>query len=51
LKCAQQNCMDTALVLYCPLILEPIENNGKYGNYLMVGIKTCIIICSYLTDF
>ena len=28
LKCAQQNCTDTAL----SFILEPIQNMGKYGN-------------------
>ena len=32
--------MDTALILHCPLILETIQNTGKYGNYLTVGIKT-----------
>ena len=30
LKCAQQNCMDTALILHCALVLEPIQNTGKY---------------------
>jgi len=29
LKCAQQNCMDTPLILHCSLILEPIQNTGK----------------------
>ena len=28
LKCAQQNCLDTALILHCALILEPIQNVG-----------------------
>ena len=31
LKCAQQNCMDTPLILRCPLTLEPIQNAGKHG--------------------
>jgi len=29
LKCAQQNCMDTALILHWPLIKETIQNTGK----------------------
>jgi len=29
LKCAQQNFMDTALILHCPLILQTIQNTGK----------------------
>jgi len=32
LKCAQHNCTDTAPILHCPLILEPIQNTGKWGN-------------------
>ena len=29
LKCAQQNCMDSPLILHCPFILEPIQNPGN----------------------
>jgi hypothetical protein len=32
LKCAQQNCIDTPLILHCSMILEPIQNTGKYGD-------------------
>ena len=28
LKCEQQNCMDTELILHCALILEPIQNTA-----------------------
>jgi hypothetical protein len=34
LKCAQHNCMDTPLIIHCALILEPIQNAGKYRNYI-----------------
>jgi hypothetical protein len=30
LKCAQHNCMDTLRIMYCSLILEPIQHTGKW---------------------